>query len=276
MEKTKISRTVRLTESAVMIAVATMLSFVPLAEMPFGGSVTAFSMVPIIIIAYRHGMPWGLFTGFVHGIIQLLIGMKVLAYATTFQAAAAIIMLDYLAAFAVLGLGGLFRKNVKAQGMALTAGATLACVARYIIHVIVGCTIWAGVSIPDADGLIFSLAYNAAYMLPETLITIVGVLLISSLLDFRRPTLGRAAVVQSQTVPVMILSLASKVVVAGAGIFVFLQIFTGVQTDEGYDAMALADVNWLLLAVVAVSASFVAMVLATLARNMNNKAKVVA
>jgi len=269
VENTKISRTVRLTESAIMISVATILSFVQLAAMPFCGSVTAFSMLPIIIIAYRHGVPWGMFTGFVHGIIQLLIDAKVWNYFTTAQAVVAIILLDYLIAFTVLGLGGLFRKNIKAQGAALATGVILACAARYTLHVIVGCTIWAGVSIPNADGLIFSLAYNAAYMLPETLITVVGALFISSLLDFRRPMLSRSAAVQSQTVPATILSLVSKIIAAGTGIFVFLQIFTNVQTDEGYDASALAELDWMLLAAVAVVAIVVSIALGILSRDAN-------
>ena len=47
-------------ECAIMIALAAVLSFVKILELPYGGSVTAFSIVPIVIISYRHGVKWGL------------------------------------------------------------------------------------------------------------------------------------------------------------------------------------------------------------------------
>lgn len=46
-------------ECAIMIALAAVLSFVKILELPYGGSVTAFSIVPIVIISYRHGVKWG-------------------------------------------------------------------------------------------------------------------------------------------------------------------------------------------------------------------------
>ena len=56
--KTKMStrqRTRALTEAALMLALGTVLQFIPLVKMPFGGDVTAFCMLPVIIIAYRYG-----------------------------------------------------------------------------------------------------------------------------------------------------------------------------------------------------------------------------
>ena len=49
------SKSIRLTESAIMLAFATVLSLIKIVDMPFGGSVTACSMLPILIIAYRYG-----------------------------------------------------------------------------------------------------------------------------------------------------------------------------------------------------------------------------
>ena len=64
----------KLTESAMMIALATVLSFLKLASLPYGGSITIASLLPILIIAIRYGVPWGLFTGLVHGTLQLIWG----------------------------------------------------------------------------------------------------------------------------------------------------------------------------------------------------------
>ena len=90
--KTK-TNILRLTESAVMIALATVLSNIKFFEMPMGGSVTAFSMLPIVLIAYRYGLKWGLFTGGVYGVMQMLLGMHNLKYGTSILAVLVIILL---------------------------------------------------------------------------------------------------------------------------------------------------------------------------------------
>ena len=101
MEKTKTSTTI--VECAILIAMAFALSFIKIIYMPYGGSVTAASMVPIIVAGYRHGLKWGLLTGFTYSILQLLMGLANVSYATSWVAAVAIILLDYVGAFTVLG-----------------------------------------------------------------------------------------------------------------------------------------------------------------------------
>lgn len=182
MEKTKTS--IKMVECAIMIAMAFVLSFIKVFDLPYGGSVTAASMTPIIIAGYRHGLKWGLTTGFAYSLLQLLMGVGNVAYATTWIAAVAIIVLDYIVAFTVLGLVGLFERNKK-QTTVLITGTAIVCILRYICHVITGCTVWAGVSIPSADGLWYSLVYNGSYMIPETIVTIVVITLISRLVDLR-------------------------------------------------------------------------------------------
>lgn len=98
-------------ECAIMIALAAVLSFVKILELPYGGSVTAFSIVPIVIISYRHGVKWGLLSGFVFSIIQLIQTASTLSYATSFLAAVTIIFLDYIFAFTVIGLARLSQKQ---------------------------------------------------------------------------------------------------------------------------------------------------------------------
>ena len=81
---------------------AFVLSFIKIIDMPYGGAVTAASMLPIIIAGYRHGLKWGLITSFTYSILQLLTGLSNVSYATSTTAMIAIILLDYIVAFTVL------------------------------------------------------------------------------------------------------------------------------------------------------------------------------
>ena len=68
------SKTRILVECALMIAIGTVLSNIKLFTMPNGGSVTLLSMLPFVLVSFRHGVKWGLFTGFVNGCLQMLLG----------------------------------------------------------------------------------------------------------------------------------------------------------------------------------------------------------
>ena len=92
MEKTK--KTGTLVECSVLIAMAFVLSFIKIIDMPYGGAVTAASMLPIIIAGYRNGLKWGLITSFTYSILQLLTGLSNVSYATSTTAMIAIILLD--------------------------------------------------------------------------------------------------------------------------------------------------------------------------------------
>ena len=120
---TKSRLAVRLTDSAIMIALATILSLLKLVDLPYGGSITLASMLPVLLIAYRYGTAWGLLTGFVHGVVQLVLGTSVLSYVTGAMSVAAVIVFDYFLAFAVIGLGGLFKKWIRLQNLALCTQA---------------------------------------------------------------------------------------------------------------------------------------------------------
>ena len=89
------NKTVRaLVESAVMVALATVLSLIKIVDLPAGGSVTIASMLPVAVIAYRHGLGWGLGAGRVHGAIQQLLGLSSLSRVTGWQSILAVILLD--------------------------------------------------------------------------------------------------------------------------------------------------------------------------------------
>ena len=72
-----------LTECSIMIALSTVLSVIKLFEMPYGGSITLASMLPIVIIAHRYGAKHGFASALVTSLIQALLGMKNFSYFTT-------------------------------------------------------------------------------------------------------------------------------------------------------------------------------------------------
>lgn len=163
----------RLTVSAMMIALSTALSFIPIFEMPMGGSITLFSMVPISMIAIMYDTKWGLCCGALYGFIQMFFGFKNLSYGTWWGAVVAIILFDYIVAFMMLGFSGVFKKVIKNRYVAVIMGITLSCVLRFLCHFITGVTVWR--EIADTWGAIwYSISYNGTYMLPELIITIAG------------------------------------------------------------------------------------------------------
>ena len=121
-------------EAAVMIALATVLSYITVYTLPMGGSITAFSQVPIVIIGYRHGWKWGTFTGVVHGLLQMILqGLGNFAYVSGIPAYLILIFMDYVLAFAALGLGGAFFRNaVSNQSLGIGLGAAAASVMRFV------------------------------------------------------------------------------------------------------------------------------------------------
>ena len=78
------SKVKKLTESAMLIAIAVVLEllskmFIP--EMAFGGQITLVSMLPVVLISYRHGMKWGFLAAFTYALIEMVIGAKTVAAA---------------------------------------------------------------------------------------------------------------------------------------------------------------------------------------------------
>ncbi len=252
--KKKNNGIVRLTESAMMIAVATLLSMAKLLDMPYGGSVTMASMLPLVIIAYRYGTGWGLLTGFTYGAVQLALGTKNIGYLPVrdFVSVATLVVTDYLAAFAVLGFGGLFRRLCRHQPTALALGSILVAILRYVCHVIAGWTVWAQFDLTKA-GLLYSLSYNATYMLPEMLILVVAAIFLGNALDFRSEGLRPLPKMEQS-------SAASGLLLAALSLFTFalcfdtIQIFSKLQDAESgvFLSDGIKEVNWLLVALITV------------------------
>lgn len=97
-------RSVRaLCEGAIMVALAQILAYLKLYELPQGGSIT-LAMVPIFFFAVRWGWKKGLGCAFVFGLLQLLLDG---GFAIGWQS----MLGDYLIAFGVLGLAGIFHRK---------------------------------------------------------------------------------------------------------------------------------------------------------------------
>ena len=256
------SFTKRLAETALMLAVGTVLSVFKLIELPYGGSVTVGSMVPILVIAYRYGTGYGLLTGFVYGLIQQLLGLKTLSYVTTWQSILAVILLDYAVAFMVIGLGGLFRK-LSSQKFAMFFGAILCCVLRFVCHVISGATVWAGLSIPSKAALIYSIGYNATFMIPETILTVGLAYYIGAMLNFRDDNITAFATGTKKVFPV--LKCIGGLLLTIALIIDVRVVFSKIQNaDTGdFDITAHSDMNWTPLIILSAVALVLAIILFT-------------
>lgn len=175
-----------LTQSAIFIALATVLSYLPIYEMPMGGSVTLASMLPILFIGLKFGYKWGFASSGIYALIQLMqavIKGNVFVYCTTFGTVLICALFDYVVPFAILGLSAFAKPKENGKlsiiKVSITFGVLIAI--RFVCHFITGVAIW-GQWAPDGMGkYLYSLIYNGQYMLPELIITLViSVLLMSS------------------------------------------------------------------------------------------------
>ena len=179
----------------IMVAMATVLGFLKLYEAPYGGAITVCSMLPILFYSYRCGLKWGLGAGLVHSVLQLLLGMGALKGLTVGTLVGSI-LLDYILAFTVLGLAWYIARPFPSSkvGRAVGAGVStfVVCVLRYVCSVLSGYVVWKdydyafdwmtnfgwGQAIEgmaeNALCWLYSIVYNATYMIPEALFTVAA------------------------------------------------------------------------------------------------------
>ena len=176
MKKIKL---IQIVETGIMLALATVLSMLKIYQAPFGGAVTLLSMLPLIIIALRYKTKWGIITGVVYGLIQLLLDSgKMAGWGLSLQAIFGSIAFDYLIAFGVLGFAGLFVN--KKWGPYV--GTTLAITLRFLSHVISGTIFFSQWALKGWNPFVYSIAYNGAYMLPEMVLTLLAIILFPRLI----------------------------------------------------------------------------------------------
>lgn len=166
------SKTRILVECALMIAIGTVLAQIKIFEMPNGGSITLLSMLPFVLVSFRHGVKWGLLTGFVNSLLQMLLGFYA-PPAGTVLALVGMILLDYVLAFTLLGLAGAIAKPFKNKVAGVAVGTAAVCFIRFLCSTLSGVLIWGDVTKGWAAWS-FSIVYNGSYMLPELILTTVG------------------------------------------------------------------------------------------------------
>ena len=176
-------KTRTLVECALMVALATILSFITIYQLPHGGDITAVSMMPLVLASFRHGPKWGLLTGFVYGLIQMMLGFENVMYCTTIGAMILCVLLDYLAAYAAMGLACVFGAPLKNRDASVAVGTVMAGLLRYLCSFLSGILIWGGYAPEDMPVWLYSLTYNGSYMIPEIILTTVAAVLVMRVLD---------------------------------------------------------------------------------------------
>lgn len=185
-KETKRLNVYALCQCGIFIALATILSFLPVYEMPMGGSVTLASMLPILLIGVKFGYKWGLGASTVYMSIQLLQALikgNVFVYCVGAWSVIVCLLFDYVVPFMILGLSAFAKPkdNEKLNIVKVCVTFGVLIFARFICHFITGIVIW-GQWAPEGMGkFVYSLAYNGQYMLPELIITVVvAALMLSS------------------------------------------------------------------------------------------------
>lgn len=146
--------------SAMAVTLAVVTSFIRFAQLPYGGSITLFSMLFISLIGYLYGTKTGIITGIAYGFINLIIGPTIIHPVQ--------LLLDYPIAFGCLGLAGVF-SNSK---FGIVKGYALGVLGRYLCHVISGYVFFAMYTPEGLNPMIYSLGYNATYIVPEAVVTV--------------------------------------------------------------------------------------------------------
>ena len=182
---------VNLALGGVLIAMGVALSFIKIFDLPYGGSITLCSMLPVMLFSYRAGIKWGLGAGLVFSVLELLFGLDALKGISGTTVIGSI-FLDYLLAFTVLGLAGIFRGRMKNNPLSFSLGCFLAGMLRYLCSFLSGWILWseyadvnfspmlAGMS-GQTLACFYSLLYNGSYMIPEVVLTSVAAFLIMQL-----------------------------------------------------------------------------------------------
>ncbi len=159
---------------AMCIALSSVLSLVKVWSMPWGGSITAASMLPLLLFAYVYGAGPGVTLGALYGAMQLLLDGMPVPFAGNALLNFLSAILDYPLAFGLLGLAGFFRGG---KGRMLT-GFALGCTGRYVTAVLSGWLFYGQWAWEGWNPLVYSLVYNIAYMLPEMLICMAVAVLV--------------------------------------------------------------------------------------------------
>ena len=148
-----------LPDRVVAFALAVVCSMIKLFEMPMGGSVTLLSMLFIVLIAYWYGPYVGIMTAVAYGLVQFV--TEPIFYTIPQM------LLDYPLAFGALGLAGFFNK----KKWGLQIGYVVGVFGRFIFSTISGIVFFASYAPEGMNPILYSLGYQASYLVPEAVIT---------------------------------------------------------------------------------------------------------
>ncbi|MDS9473352.1 energy-coupled thiamine transporter ThiT [Sporosarcina pasteurii] len=170
-----------LMEVAILGALSFILDKLTVFVMPQGGSIT-LSMLPIIVMAFRWGISGGLLTGFLSGLLQLITGGTIFHWAQA--------LMDYTLAYTLVGIAaitGIWLANSMAKGRkgsmvaAIVIGSVIGGLLRFFIHFVGGIVFFGEYAPAGQPVWLYSLVYNASYMIPSILLcSIVASLLFTS------------------------------------------------------------------------------------------------
>lgn len=179
----KQGKTLFLVEVAIFTALAYLLdvlSGVIIGQLwPQGGSVS-IQMVPVFLMAYRWGLKGGLLTGFLLGLLQVILGWSKIYHPVQG-------FVDYFVAFTVVGVAGIFARQVK---QSLNNNNKFAWISYTLVGVLIGCTlrflahfytgiVFFGAYAPEGQPVaLYSLVYNSTYMVPSFILCAITVVLV--------------------------------------------------------------------------------------------------
>lgn len=168
------TKTRRMCECAIMLALSIALSYVKIYRMPMGGSVTLVCMLPVMLAGLKHGVKWGFITSGLFAafqLVQALTGGNVFPYCYTAATVIICVLFDYVVPFGALGFTGLLSvKSGKVKALSLMAALVAV---RFICHFITGVVIWGQWATEGMSKAVYSLLYNGQYMLPELVLTVL-------------------------------------------------------------------------------------------------------
>ena len=191
MKNTMKQRILCIAEGAVIIALAYVVELLCVwlnaitgvsALLPFGGTIT-ISMLPIAYYSYRRGWIWGIGVGLVYSLLQMLLGFYI-PPANTWWAIVLCVLLDYVIAFSVVGIAGLIAKPFgKYRLSGYCVGAIAVCLIRFVSSFLSGVILWGSYAPEGMNVWLYSLVYNASYMIPNAILTGMFAVVVCAAID---------------------------------------------------------------------------------------------
>ncbi len=149
---------------------------------PYGGGIS-ISVLPIIYYAYRRGVAWGLGVGTAFATLPIITGWY-LPPAGTPWAIILCVLLDYLLAFAAVGLAPLVARPFgQKRLLGYAVGSAAVGIIRFLCSFTSGIILWGSYAPSDTTVWVYSLVYNGGYMLPNTLLITLLIIVLSLALD---------------------------------------------------------------------------------------------